>query len=336
MNIIEQKDIELIAEYPYKWDSLTNKTILISGGTGFIGSMVCDVIRYRNKKYNQNTKIICVSRFNRQNNETVSYIKADICDKLLIDLPINYIIHLASNTHPKQYKEDPVGTITTNVFGAYQLLMYAKSHPIEKFLLASSCEIYGEGEDYPVKESYCGYIDCNNARSGYNESKRLCESLCQSFLKQYNIPVCIFRLARVFGYDKTKNDTKALSQFFDNVSKGNDIVLKSFGLQKYSYIYIADAILGIFAVLFNGVIGEAYNISDDNNGMTLGDYANYIAKLGNKNVFINIENDDSVSKARNALLDNTKIKEIGFSPMFSVLEGLNRTFSIICEQNNIK
>ena len=102
-----------------------------------------------------------------------------------------------------------MGTITTNVIGCDNLLKLA----VEKkaiFLLASSVEIYGQGTAEPMDEQYCGFLDCNIARSGYNEAKRTCESLCQSYKQQYGIEVKIVRLARVFGADK-KLDTKAMS-----------------------------------------------------------------------------------------------------------------------------
>ena len=136
----------------------------------------------------------------------------------------------------------------------------------------------------------------------------------------------------MFGADKTKKDTKAMAQFMRNAVEGEDIVLKSKGMQKYSYVYVADAVSGIFKVLLDGKAGEAYNISADYDGMTLGQYADYIAELGGKKVIYDIENNPDASQAQNALLDNSKIKKIGWMPLYSVLEGLNRTYSILREE----
>ena len=331
MNDLEFEDIKLVAELPYRWDKLTNKTMLVSGGTGFIGTFLCEVLRYRNKKYNQNIKVISLSRHPKENNETVIYMKKDINEPISIDLPIDYILHLASNTHPEQYKNDPVGTITGNVFGAYNLLVLAKEKRIERFVLASSCEIYGDGKPEPMDETYCGYIDSNTARAGYNESKRVSESLCQSFSQQFGVESCVVRLARVFGPDKTKNDTKAMSQFIKDAVNGKDIVLKSDGRQKYSYVYIADAVSGILKVLFDGMAGEAYNVSSNYDGMCLGQYAAYLAKLCGKTVIYKVEDNPNASRSKNAFLDNSKIRRIGFAPLYSVLEGLKRTFEILSD-----
>lgn len=328
MTSLELEDIKNVAELPYDWNKLSNKTLLISGGTGFIGSFLCNVIRYRNNHYKQGIKVISIAFNQLEDDNTVTYLKRDICEPVNIEGSVDYILHMASNTHPEQYKTDPVGTITGNVFGAYNLLMLAKEKHSKRFVLASSCEIYGDGKEEPMDELFCGYINSNTARAGYNEGKRVSESLCQSFAQQYGIESCVFRLARVFGADKTKKDTKAMAQFIRDAVEGRDIVLKSNGLQKYSYVYIADAVSGILKVLLDGVPGEAYNISADYDKMTLGQYAEYIASLSNNKVVYDILNNPNASQAQNALLDNSKIKELGYEPRYSVCEALKRTYDI--------
>lgn len=327
MTELEKEDIALVAELPYNWELLNNKVIMISGGTGFIGSFIIDVIRYRNKRYSSNIKVISLSRRGGISDATVENIQVDITCPIEYSGNIDYILHLASNTHPKQYAEDPVGTITTNVLGCNHLLMLAKEKKITRFLLASSVEIYGQGTEIPMDEEYCGYINCNNARSGYNEAKRTCEALCQSYMQQYGVESVIVRLARIFGADK-KKDTKAMSQFMEKAVAGEDIILKSKGNQRYSYCYVADAVSGIFKALLDGTAGQAYNISDDDEGITLGGYAEFIASLAGKSVVYQIENNASVSKATYALLNNNKIKEIGWKPNFSVCNGLKRSYDI--------
>ena len=326
MTDLEFEDIEKVATLPYNWEKLNNKVVMISGGTGFIGSFITAVVRYRNERFNSNIKIVSLSRRGGESDEIVEYLKADITKPIAYEGSIDYILHLASNTHPKQYGEDPVGTITTNVIGCDNLLKLA----VEKkasFLLASSVEIYGQGTEEPMDEKYCGYIDCNIARSGYNEAKRTCEALCQSYKQQYGIQVKIVRLARVFGADK-KQDTKAMSQFIDSAVAGEDIILKSKGNQRFSYCYIADAVSGILKVLLDGASGEAYNIADEDDGMTLGDYAKYLAELTGKEVVYQIEDDAAASRASYAMLDCKKIKDIGWKPMFTVKESLERTYKI--------
>lgn len=323
---LELQDIERIAELPYKWNKLNGATIMISGGTGFIGSFISNVIRYRNEKYNSNTKIVSLSRRGGVSDQTVEYLKMDITQPIKYEGKVDYILHLASNTHPKQYGEDPVGTITTNVMGCDNLLKVAVEKN-SKFLLASSVEIYGQGTEIPMDEKYCGYIDCNTARAGYNEAKRTCEALSQSYKQQYGIEIVIARLARIIGADR-KIDTKAMSQFMDKALAGEDIILKSKGNQKFSYCYVADAVSGIFKILLDGVNGEAYNISDEDEGITLGGYAELMAELAGKKVVYQIEDDIAASRATFALLDITKLKNLGWIPQYTVSEALKRTYQI--------
>ena len=150
-------------------------------------------------------------------------------------------------------------------------------------------------------------------------------------ISEYLCHEWVARFARVFGADK-KHDTKAMSQFMDKAVLGEDIILKSKGQQRYSYCYIADAVSGLLKLLLDGQDGEAYNISNDDDGLTLGEYAEYIASLANLKVRYEIENNESVSKATFALLDTHKIKNIGWKPQYSVKDGLKRTYMIKKEQ----
>lgn len=330
MEKLERAGIAVIADLPYNWDKLKGKRLLVSGGTGFIGSFLIDVIRYRNTYYHDGIRVVSLSRGGGASDDTVQYLKSDITQPIAYDDDVDFVLHLASNTHPKQYAEDPVGTIITNIMGCDHLLKIAAEKKA-RFLLASSVEIYGQGIDAPVNEQYSGYIDCNQARAGYNEAKRTCEALCQSYRSQYGVDAVIVRLARIFGADK-KQDTKAMSQFMQCALQGEDIVLKSQGNQRFSYCYVADAVSGILKVLMDGNDGEAYNISGLDEGMTLRNYAEYIASLANKNVIMQIEENQSASKASYALMDIEKITGLGWVPLYSVKDGLKLTFQIYRER----
>jgi nucleoside-diphosphate-sugar epimerase len=327
MTNLEKQDIETIANLPYDWEKLKSKTIMISGGTGFVGTFITNVIRFRNEKFGDHVKIVSLSRRGGLSDDTVEYMKADINNKIEYEGRVDYILHLASNTHPKQYADHPVETITTNVIGCNNLLQCAVEKKVERFLLTSSVEIYGQGSEKPMAENYCGYIDCNSARSGYNEAKRTSEALCQSYRQQYGVDCTIVRLARVFGHDK-KVDTKAMSQFMNKALSGEDIILKSKGNQRYSYIYIADAASAVIKVLLDGADGEAYNAAAEDEGFSLGDFADYIANLAGKKVIYQMEENKSVSQAVFALMDCKKIEEIGWMPKYCICEALKRTYEI--------
>ncbi len=324
---LEREDVSLVAETPYRWQALAGKRVLLSGGTGFLGSFLLEVFRYRNSKYGDKIKVICLTRRARESDETVEYIEQDVTEPIRFTGDADYVIHLASNTHPAQYAETPVQTITANVFGCYNLLEYARKCGAKRFLLASSVEIYGNGSGTPMNENFLGAIDCNSARAGYNEGKRVSESLCQSFRAQYGIDAVIARFARCFGADK-KKDSKAIAQFFDRAVKGEDIILKSAGGQRFSYCYVADAVGGLIKISLDGRDGEAYNISENDEGKTLGDYAAEIAALAGRKVVMDVQEVKGASKADYAVLDCTKLKSLGWQPIFTVTEGMKRTYSI--------
>lgn len=326
MTFAYRHEAERVAALALPWEKLEGKTLLISGGTGLIGRFLLDVVRCRNRA-GSNIRVVSLSRRPRPSEENIVYLEQDVSKPIAYDGAADYVLHLASNTHPKQYGEDPVGTITTNIFGCYHLLEKARACGAQRFLLASSVEIYGDGDGTPMDESYCGAIDCNTARAGYNESKRLSESLCQSYRAQYGINCVTVRLSRCFGYDE-KQDSKALAQFLAKAVAGEDIVLKSEGKQRYSYCYVADAAAAILFVLLCGKDGEAYNVADDSEGKTLGDYARLIASFAGRRVIFDIPKmqDNTVSKANYAELDCTKLKSLGWKPLYTVSEGLRATY----------
>lgn len=109
--------------------------------------------------------------------------------------------------------------------------------------------------------------------------------------------------------------------------------MKSYGEQRYSYVYIADAVSALIKILLDGVDGEAYNISDDDDGRTLRGYAEYLATVSNQKVKFEIEDNSAVSKATFALMDTTKLKDLGWKPLYTVCQGLKETYTIKQQEN---
>lgn len=340
-NDLYADDIKYIANLKLPWDKLRGKTVLIAGATGMIGSCFIDVLFEKDL----GVKVIAlgrnIARAQRRFNEfwdspNFSFIQTDINDNIPDIGNVDFMVHAASNTHPVLYSTDPIGTITTNVMGTYNLLNYAKTHNARRFIFLSSVEIYGEnrGDTDRFGEAYCGYIDCNTLRAGYPESKRLGEALCQAFIHQKGLDIVIARLARVYGPTMLKSDSKALSQFIKKGVLGEDIVLKSAGNQLYSYVYVIDAVAALLTILLEGKTGEAYNIADKASDRTLRDVAETIARLVGHNVVF--EQPDPVeaagySKATKAVLDSSKLQNLGWKARYDLDAGLERTISILRE-----
>lgn len=335
--------LELIAKSEINWEKLNNKTFMITGATGLIGSFLIDVLMWKNKNQNFNFYIKALGRnpkkandrfYDYINDKHFKFYKINLEDLSDFKESADYIFHFASSTHPLQYSKYPIETITANVIGTYNLLKLAKEVNCERFIFASSVEIYGENKndiDF-FDELYCGYINSNTLRAGYPESKRLAESLCQAFIAQSHMDIVIPRLARTFGPTMLMDDSKALSQFLKNGVNHKDIVLKSEGNQFYSYTFVADAVLGILYCLLYGTCGEAYNIANPEANITLKELAKTISHICKTNVVFELPNEvekKGFSTATKAVMSNDKIYSLGFEAKFDLESSVKLTIKIL-------
>lgn len=348
MKLIEhplyKQDIKEAAEFPLKWSFLENRSVLIAGATGMIGSFLIDVLMYRNRYCSLGCNIIAIGRncdkaerrfSDYWNDSKFRFVEANININIDHNLSnIDYIIHAASNTHPLAYATDPIGTVEANVIGTRNLLELAARQKDCRFVFVSSVEIYGEnrGDCERFREDYCGYIDCNTLRAGYPESKRVGEALCQAYIKQKELDVVIARLSRVYGPTMLVSDPKALSQFIKKAIADEDIVLKSAGTQCYSYSYVADAAVSLLYCMCYGECGEAYNVSDSQSDIALQGLAKIIADYAGRSVVFELPDEvenAGYSKATKAVLDSSKLCSIGWYAGWNLKTGLEHTIQIL-------
>ena len=342
------EDVQLTANLNLSWDRLKDSTILISGASGLIGTFIIDVLMHKNVHDGLNCKIYALGRNSAKaherfasyiNDKHFTFIAHDINSPLQgFEGQADYVIHLASNTHPADYAADPVGTILTNIIGLNNLLSFSTEHSTKRFLFTSSVEVYGNnrGDTEYFSEDYCGFIDISKARAGYPEAKRCGETLCQSYIKQYGLDVVIPRLPRTYGPTMQKNDSKAVAQFIHKAAAGEDIVLKSAGTQFYSYGYVADVVAGVFTVLFSGKTGEAYNIADEGSDIVLKDLAKIAADYAGKSVVFEIsdaQEQAGYSAVTKAVLDARKLKALGWTARYDIKAGMTRTLEILSGQS---
>ena len=255
-----QYDLENTLSFCSDIAKLEGKSILITGSTGLIGSYLIDLLAYYNiKKANKPVSIYALSRSDKNitqrfgsliENEWFHSVIQDITTFNDKNISVDYIINGASNAHPALYAKDPIGTITTNVFGTYNMLKFAAETDVERVLQVSTVEIYGEnrGDVSSFNESYCGVLNCNNARGGYPESKRVSETLCHAFIDANDLDIVIVRPCRIYGPTMNMSDSKATAQFIKSAVAGTDITLKSAGTQQFSYAYVGDVVSAIICL----------------------------------------------------------------------------------------
>ena len=338
-----QEDVNYIKNLPIDWERLKGSSFLISGASGNIASFLIDVLM----ELNLDIRIYALGRNRARAEERFAdyledphfvFVQGDINRGIGLpnDIKADYIFHAASNTHPKDYSGDPIGTITTNVIGTYHMLEYAVTHGCRRFVFASSVEIYGEnrGDVERFPEEYLGYIDCNTMRAGYPESKRTGEALCQAYLAKHGLDVVIPRFSRTYGPTLLPTDTKAISQFLKKGVAGEDVVLKSEGNQIYSYSYVADAAAAFLYCLLYGNCGEAYNVADPGSDVSLKELSQIVADDAGTRVVFELPDAAEAagySAATKAMLDASKLNALGWKARYDMRSGLVRTMDMLKE-----
>lgn len=317
-------------------EKLKNKSILITGANGLIGSYIVNFLQYLNNEENFNIKILAMSRSKEKlekrfgQNCGIKIVEQDLNESIKEEIQCDFIIHAASNAHPRAFSQDPVGTMKTNLFGTTNLLEVAVKNNA-KFLYISSGEIYGNNTDHYFTENDLGTVDTKISRSCYPESKRAAETLCMAYNSQYGIDVNVARLCYVYGGTITDTNSRADAQFLRNAINGEDIVMKSEGLQRRTYCYVADAVSAILTILLRGKSPEVYNVANPNSVVSVKEYAQTLADVSG--VHLKFELPDMIeakgySKPADSILDSSKLQNLNWKAYYNIEQGLDRTFRI--------
>jgi len=336
-NILNQDGIEAIK----------GKHFLITGAAGMIGTCLIDALMRYNETQRAKIMVTAVGRNKERaterlgayyDNEYFSFIEQDVRQPFPSDLKPDYIIPLASNTHPLAYSQYPIDTMMINIKGAEHCLELAQKTGAT-VLYPSSVEIYGNARNEGDKftEDYTGLLNLSTARACYTESKRASEALCLSYAAEKNVKVKIVRLSRIFGPTMLLSDSKASSQFIKRAIAKEDIVLKSKGEQYYSYTYVADAVSAMLCVLLHGENGCAYNISNESCNVHLRDFAEKCAESASRKVIYDLPSEaekKGYSTSMTAILDNTKLKSLGWKSRYTFSDALERTINIMKAETN--
>ncbi len=234
---------------------LSMKTILVTGGAGFIGSHLCK------RLLADGNSVICVDNFitgSRQNiielldNPFFEVIRHDITEPLLLE--VDEIYNLACPASPASYQQDPVQTIRTNVLGSINMLDLAL-RTNARILQASTSEVYGDPEVHPQPESYVGHVNPIGPRSCYDEGKRCAETLFFDYHRQSDVDIRLVRIFNTYGPNMHPDDGRVVSNFIVQALRNKDITIYGEGTQTRSFQFIDDLINGLVLAMNGEYIG---------------------------------------------------------------------------------
>lgn len=327
-------------------EGLAGKTVVITGGTGMIGSCLVDALAVFNRESASPCQIVVTGRRLEAAQKRFGYcwsepwftfLQQDVCDEA-VDWPqqVDYVIHAASNADPVNFAKAPVDTLLANVLGTDRLLKAGMERGMTRFLYVSSGEMYGQPDEAQSDfvENYCGPIDHSSPRACYPAGKRSAEVLCQCYGAQYGVDCVIVRPCHVFGPTMTGGDSRAVSEFLRNAASGKDIGMKSAGLVERSHCYVVDAADAIFRVLLKGEPGGAYNIADPACKMTIRDFAFACAQAGGTQVVFENPSDLELKgycRISRQVLNSEKLQSLGWIGQKQGSDAISETVAILKE-----
>jgi len=346
-NEIYKEDLEYILNNErIKWLLFKNKTILITGATGLIGSLLVKTLLFANQGLNLNCHIVGIVRNSQKvsdmyeaqfmQDDNLEFIYVDVCKPINYSGRIDYIIHTASQTSSKAFLNAPVETMKIALKGTMELLDLALEKKTKGFIYLSTIEVYGvPTNDEKITEKYSVKLDNENIRNSYSISKYACEMLCKSYASQYNLSTVILRLAQTFGPGVQHDDNRVFAEFARCVIEKKDIILHTKGETARNYLYTADAATAIFMTLLSDKKGEIYNVTNENTYCSIYEMANLVAKKcakGTINVKIKQETDVEQYGYAPTLkmnLNAGKLRSLGWETRFSLEDMYNRMISVM-------
>jgi UDP-glucuronate decarboxylase len=315
------------------------KRFLITGAGGFLGNYIVLLLRYLNDNVLENpAKALLLDNFVTGHHQQImsdanlTFVKHNVIEPFETDLDITYIVHAAGIASPLYYTKYPIETMDVTTIGTRNMLELARRNHVQGFLFTSSSEVYGDPDNahVPTPETYNGNVSIVGPRACYDESKRFAEILCTSFHKVYDVPVKIVRYFNVYGPGIRRNDYRVLPNFIEHAMEGDPLEIHGTGSNTRSFCYINDAIEGTLKLLFCPIKGEAWNVGNPAQEVSLVTLAETVRDLwGGPVVIKHIQPPHPVYESadpKRRCPDITKLQSaIDFKPRYDLREGLRRT-----------
>lgn len=332
------QDVKFVSEQIPSLKHLFGSSVLITGATGMICSSVTEILFNLNKKQDAHIQIYLAGRSRERIKERFycfeegkdyTFVPYNATSSDSINVKTDFIIHGASNADPGKFAKEPVETMLANIIGLNTLLLSAVDKKAKRLLYISSSEVYGRKEESrPYQENDYGFVDILNPRASYPSSKRAAETLCAAYAAEYGLDTVIVRPGHIYGPTITDSDSRASAQFTRKAKAGENIIMKSAGIQLRSYCYTLDSASAILTVLVNGKCGEAYNISNSKSIVTIREMAEALAHAGNVEIVFENPSDleqKSYNMMENSSLDSFKLESLGWKAITNIEQGSSKT-----------
>ena len=318
----------------------SGKTVVLTGGRGFIGRYFVDLFELLNTKTLKKPVRLVVldnlitagssgSQVSKHNN--TEFVNHDVIHPFEFDDEIDYIIHAAGIASPYYYRAYPLETLNVAISGTQNMLNLAQKKGA-RFTFFSSSEIYGDPDSkhIPTAESYRGNVTCQGPRACYDESKRIGETLCYIYHTKYGVETNVIRPFNVFGPGMQETDYRVLPNFAVRIQKGLALNVYGNGSQTRTFCYVTDAMVGFFLVILKGVPGEAYNIGNPKPEISMIELVETLIKINTRKITYNlIEYPDSypTDEPMRRCPDIRKAQlKLAFDPTVKLDDGLKRFF----------
>lgn len=302
-------------------NALKNKSVLVTGATGLIGSALVNRLLRLSHDNALNIKIYGFVRNVEKADKlfgigAVEYIVGDFDTDFELPRDIDYVFHCAAQTDSKFFIDKPVETFEGNVNFAMGLLQKLRGRKLDAFVYLSSLEVYGTSEnERNLRENSVSYYNLLNVRNSYPLAKIAIEELSYMNYREYGLPVKIARLAQTFGQGVTYGDNRVFAQFARCVTESKNIVLKSKGETLRNYCSVNDAVNALIYIAVGGESGEAYNVASDGTAVTILQLAELFCTLNDKiKIVFDIEDTSKTGylPTNRIILDTVKLKGLGW------------------------
>lgn len=323
-------------------DRLEGATVLVSGGAGFLGAAMVDVLVHLNThRFKRPARAVVVDNFVTgvpsrlqalATDPNVEMISADISKEIDLKVEFQYAIHAAGIASPIIYRAKPLQTADVNVWGLRRMLELARAQKdLRGFLFFSTSEIYGDPDPahIPTREDYRGYVSCTGPRACYDESKRFGETLAVVYHQEFGFPIRSVRPFNVYGAGQRIDDGRIIPDLMKAAVSNQPLVLLSDGMATRSFCYISDATAGFYRAMLLGKPGEAYNVGNPHE-VNIRHVAERMSALSGTPVTFQSSADPHylTDNPQRRCPDLTKSREhLGYEPGISLDEGLRRTLA---------